>query len=177
LNSADCTGLTTAAPPGPWFRASHRHVRCDPSDRERRSHSQAPEGAINSAGVLFLTLGDEAGPNNMLNGEVWKFDPSTLAWTNITPPGALSTGGQGGFVGIDVDAQQPNTVVTSTFDRWGPIDTVYLSRDAGATWKDLGALVKGDTDGATGWFPFSVTAKSPWLAWGASRNSAGGCLH
>jgi oligoxyloglucan reducing-end-specific cellobiohydrolase len=125
------------------------------------------KGAINSAGVLFLTLGDEAGPNNMLNGEVWKFDPSTLAWTNITPPGALSTGGQGGFVGIDVDAQQPNTVVTSTFDRWGPIDTVYLSRDAGATWKDLGALVKGDTDGATGWFPFSVTAKSPWLAWGA----------
>jgi len=128
------------------------------------------KAVINSKGILYLTIGDEAGPNNMLNGEVWKLDLNTGTWTNITPPGAINfacSGCQGGFVGVDVDAQQPNTVVTSTFDRWGPIDTIYLSRDAGATWKDLGALVQGDTDHATGFFPFSVITKSPWLAWGA----------
>jgi oligoxyloglucan reducing-end-specific cellobiohydrolase len=111
---------------------------------------------INLNGILYLTLGDQAGPNNMLNGEVWKLDTNTAAWTNITPAGAIP-GTQGGFIGIDVDAQQPNTVVTATFDRWGPIDTIYLSRDAGATWKDLGWLAN--------YQPSSI-AKSPWLAWG-----------
>src|ERR1035437_34655 len=111
---------------------------------------------INQNGILYLTLGDQAGPNSMLNGEVWKLDTSTGTWTNITPAGAVSGSG-GGFIGIDVDAQQPNTVVTATFDRWGPIDTVYLSRDAGPTWKDLGLLAN---------FPPSSIARSPWLAWG-----------
>ena len=114
------------------------------------------KAVINRNGILYLTLGDQAGPNNMLNGEVWKLDTNTATWTNITPAGAIP-GTQGGFIGIDVDAQQPNTVVTATFDRWGPIDTIYLSRDAGATWKDLGWLAN--------YQPSSI-AKSPWLAWG-----------
>ncbi len=126
------------------------------------------KAVINSKGILYLTVGDQAGPNSMLNGEVWKLDMKSGEWTNITPPGAIATtvsGAQGGFIGIDVDPRQPDTVVTSTFDRWGPIDTIYLSRDAGATWKDLGALVQSDS-GVQYYFPFSVTAKSPWLAWG-----------
>jgi oligoxyloglucan reducing-end-specific cellobiohydrolase len=114
------------------------------------------KAVINQNGVLFVTLGDQPGPNNMLNGEVWKLDTASGTWTNITPAGAVS-GSQGGFIGIDVDAQQPNTVVTATFDRWGPIDTIYLSRDAGATWKDLGWLAN--------YRPSSI-ARSPWLAWG-----------
>jgi hypothetical protein len=114
------------------------------------------KAVINQNGILYVTLGDQPGPNNMQNGEVWKLDTSTGTWTNITPAGAVS-GKQGGFIGIDVDAQQPNTVVTATFDRWGPIDTVYLSRDAGATWKDLGWLAN--------YQPSSI-ARSPWLAWG-----------
>jgi oligoxyloglucan reducing-end-specific cellobiohydrolase len=114
------------------------------------------KAVINQNGILFVTLGDQPGPNNMQNGEVWKLDTATGTWTNITPAGAVS-GSQGGFIGIDVDAQQPNTVVTATFDRWGPIDTIYLSRDAGATWKDLGWLAN--------YQPSSI-ARSPWLAWG-----------
>jgi oligoxyloglucan reducing-end-specific cellobiohydrolase len=111
---------------------------------------------INQNGILYLTLGDQAGPNNMLNGEVWKLDTTTGTWTNVTPAGAIP-GTQGGFIGIDVDPQKPDTVVTATFDRWGPIDTIYLSRDAGATWKDLGWLAS---------YRPSTIAKSPWLAWG-----------
>jgi len=114
------------------------------------------KAVINQNGMLYVTLGDQPGPNNMQNGEVWKLDTATGTWTNITPAGAVS-GSQGGFIGIDVDAQQPNTVVTATFDRWGPIDTIYLSRDAGATWKDLGWLAN--------YRPSSI-ARSPWLAWG-----------
>ena len=118
------------------------------------------KAAINSKGILYLTIGDQAGPNVMLNGEVWKYDTNAQSWTDITPPGALtvSTGGRGGFVGIDVDAQKPDTVVVATFDRWEPIDTIYLSRDAGATWKDLGWLAK---------YTVNSIAKSPWLNWGA----------
>jgi oligoxyloglucan reducing-end-specific cellobiohydrolase len=118
------------------------------------------KAVINSKDVLYLTLGDQAGPNNMYNGEVWKFDTNTSVWTNITPPGAFSytnTGATGGFIGIDVDAQQPDTVVVATFCRWGPTDTVYLSRDAGATWNDLGWLAN--------YAPSSI-AKSPWLSFG-----------
>ena len=114
------------------------------------------KAVINQNGVLYVTLGDQPGPNNMLNGEVWKLDTTTGTWTNITPTRAVP-GTQGGFIGIDVDAQQPNTVVTATFDRWGPIDTIYLSRDAGATWKDLGWLAN--------YQPSSI-ARSAWLAWG-----------
>jgi len=117
------------------------------------------KAAIDSEGILYLTIGDQAGPNNMQNGEVWKYDTKANHWTNITPPGALtvSAGGRGGFLGIDVDAQKPGTVVVATFDRWEPIDTVYLSRDAGATWKDLGWLAK---------YTVNSIAKSPWLSWG-----------
>ena len=114
------------------------------------------KAVINQNGILYVTLGDQPGPNNMLNGEVWKLDTATGTWTNITPARAVP-GTQGGFIGIDADAQQPNTVVAATFDRWGPIDTIYLSRDAGATWKDLGRLAN--------YQPSSI-ARSPWLAWG-----------
>jgi hypothetical protein len=121
------------------------------------------KAVINSKGILFLTVGDQAGPNNMLNGEVWKLDMNTGVWTDITPPGAIQastvSGAQGGFIGIDVDPEKPDTVVTATFDRWGPVDTIYLSRDAGTTWKDLGWLVNYV-------FPLSSIAKSPWLEWG-----------
>jgi hypothetical protein len=113
------------------------------------------KAVINKNGILYLTLGDQAGPNNMVNGEVWKLDTTTGTWTNITPAGAV----RGGFIGLDVDSQQPDTVVMATFDRWYPIDTIYLSRDAGATWKDLGWLAN--------YKPSSI-AKSPWLAWGGT---------
>ena len=41
------------------------------------------KAVINRNGILYLTLGDQAGPNNMVNGEVWKLDTTTGTWTNI----------------------------------------------------------------------------------------------
>ena len=142
--------LTPGQPSGKFAALSKRNP-----DATRKPQ----KAAIDSKGILYLTIGDQAGPNVMLNGEVWKYDTNAKIWTNITPPGALavSTGGRGGFIGIDVDTQKRDTVVVATFDRWEPVDTIYLSRDAGATWKDLGWLAK---------YTVNSIAKSPWLNWG-----------
>jgi photosystem II stability/assembly factor-like uncharacterized protein len=89
--------------------------------------------AFDRKGILYLTYADRLGPNGMTNGAVWKLDPTTGAWTDITPDAAPYFG----YGGLAVDARRPGTLIVSTMDRWSPHDELYRSRDGGATWTPL----------------------------------------
>lgn len=107
--------------------------------------------ALDQDGTLYLTYGDAPGPNSVGTGEVWKYDPHSGAWTNISPTGPNVA--QGGYSGLSVDTQHPGTVVVSTIDRWWPGDTVYRTSNGGQTWTDLNASDVHTADWA------------PWIYW------------
>jgi hypothetical protein len=109
-------------------------------------------GAFSADGTLYLSYTDRPGPNGVGNGAVWAFSPATNTWRNITPerPGAgdeqrdhandagAQHDAQGfGYGIVVVDPRHPQTLLTSTIDRWHPGDTIFRSADGGAHWQSL----------------------------------------
>lgn len=104
---------------------------------------------LDSNGVLYLSYTNVLGPSNITNGAVWKYEPGTGKWTNISPvvPG---TGGWDnfGYGGLAVDPQRPGTLLVATYDRWGVGDDIFRSTDGGITWKGLAAKATLDSSSA-----------------------------
>ena len=84
-------------------------------------HRAAQDGL----GNMFITFCDAPGPNGVSYGAVRKFNLTTLTSINVTPPT-----GQGGFGGVTVDRENPNTVAVSTIDCWWPQNYIYRSANA-----------------------------------------------
>ncbi len=90
------------------------------------------QGAMAADGSLILTYGDAPGPNGMSGGAVWKLDTRAGTWKDITP-----SHGSFGYAGLALDLAHPGTLMVSTMDRWSVGDTLFRSRDGGATWSDI----------------------------------------
>jgi oligoxyloglucan reducing-end-specific cellobiohydrolase len=146
------------------------------------THPPAPGRAVlNPDGNLYVTYGDLPGPNTMNYGLVEKFNPAMNEWTNITPP--LDTAGgqnspRGGFCGISQDPTRPGTIAVSTFNRWYPVDTIYLTHDGGNTWTDLGRTTSaagftGLNAGNYYFNPSVFSALAPWLTFGNTSTPRG----
>ncbi|SJZ75856.1 Por secretion system C-terminal sorting domain-containing protein [Chitinophaga eiseniae] len=100
--------------------------------------------ALAGNGTLYLTYANGAGPHAhwsqpepMDNGQIWKYNISTGAWTNITPSGFNRA-----FGGISVDPNNPNRIMASTINTymnqngaWG--DRMFLSTNGGSSWTDV----------------------------------------
>ncbi|SOD55771.1 hypothetical protein SAMN06296416_1087 [Pseudoxanthomonas wuyuanensis] len=95
--------------------------------------------ARGSDGTYYLSYADLPGPDKMSDGAVWKFVPTTGAWTDITPaPQSTDTEGDGfGWGAVTVDPQNPQVLLASTFTRYGPHDDIFRSTDGGASWQPL----------------------------------------
>jgi oligoxyloglucan reducing-end-specific cellobiohydrolase len=137
----------------------------------------APERAlINRDGDLYVNFNDLPGPNVINYGIVEKYNPSTKAWTNITPPpdSPFQSGPLGGFVGLSQDPTRAGTVAVSTMDRWYPVDTVYVTHDSGSTWINLGLITSSSGDdgppfGSYYFNPSVYTSTSPYLTFGGTN--------
>ena len=89
--------------------------------------------ALDRDGSLYLTYGNNPGPNEVTGGAVWKLDTRSGQWTEISPV-KPSDSDKFGYAGVSVDAQKPGTLVVSSLDRWARGDDVWRSTDGGKTW-------------------------------------------
>jgi len=100
---------------------------------------------IASDGNMYITYGQGAGPGGgvgaetMYDGQIWKFNTKTPAWTNITP---VIAGNTMAFGGISVDASNPLKIVATTINKymqqpWGWGDRIFVSTNGGTSWTDL----------------------------------------
>jgi len=96
--------------------------------------------AVASDGNLYIAYGTLPGPWRMPDGAVWKFDAKTAQWIDVTPE-KPEAGAKGfGYVGLSVDAHNPQVVIASSFDRWHSgrgNDDIFRSTDGGKTWKPI----------------------------------------
>ena len=101
--------------------------------------------ALSPTGILYICYGKESGPNTMTDGAVWKLDTASGAWTEITPE-KPSNAVPFGYASVALDPDHPDTLVVGTWNHWAPLDEIFRSRDAGATWQPiLGQAPSGTT--------------------------------
>ncbi|GAA1184782.1 hypothetical protein GCM10009654_47970 [Streptomyces hebeiensis] len=130
--------------------------------RPATAATRVPVRAAYDAGArgLYVTYANTPGPNNQTDGAVFRLDTATGAWTEVTP--LKPSGGDAfGYGGVAVDARVPGTVVVSTNNRWGPVDTLYRSTDGGRTWTSLKETAALDV------------RETPYLTWGGSAPKFG----
>ncbi len=131
----------------------------------------APQGLCVSHGVfgpdgnLYLSYGDQAGPDAMNGGGIWKYTPpfgsSVGKWKDITPQ--RPAGYKGGWAAVAVDPQAPGVLMASTIDQYSPVaDDLYRSVDGGDSWYSI------NTVGAN-----RDVSLSPWLLFGQTKAGAG----
>lgn len=101
------------------------------------------QAKLSPSGAIYILYGDQAGPNSMTIGQLWKFVPGSNwtsgVWTQITLPNQnLTINDSNGYGGIALDPSHAGYLLLSTLDQYWPTgDVVYYSTDDGATWRDV----------------------------------------
>ena len=103
--------------------------------------------AFDARGTLYISYGSAPGPNDEVDGAVWKYEPQQGTFANISPATPDKTD-HFGYGGLAVDAAHPGTLMVTTIDRWTKGDEIYRTVDGGKSWKALGPKAVRDDAGA-----------------------------
>jgi len=112
-----------------------------------------------SDGMLYLSYGKEPGPNVMTDGAIWKFNPKSGVWTDITPVKPARADQPFGYGAVAVDAKHPSIIMAATFAHWKPCDEIYRSTNGGMNWTPL--LSKAEWDHASA--PYTQSRRPHWI--------------
>jgi xyloglucan-specific exo-beta-1,4-glucanase len=130
-------GLYRSADAGrTWSPVPHQPTGLMPSHAE-----------FDASGALYLSYANGPGPSNLTDGAIYRYEPKTGTWTDITPLKPASVNEQFGYGAVAVDRSKPGTLLASTMDRWSAGE-VFRSTDGGKTWKPLMAEAQLDSGGA-----------------------------
>lgn len=99
----------------------------------------AVKAAIAKDGTLYVGYANGIGQSDALQGALWRFSPEGKGQA-VTPPDHQ----EGGILGVAVAASATGIIAISTLDRYRLGDTLWLSRDGGAHWTDLGPKSRRD---------------------------------
>lgn len=110
-------------------------------------------GEFGADGRLYLTFGDNLGPNGVTDGAVKVYDPSKGDWSDITPlkPGSETFG----YAGLSLDRHAPGVMVVSTLNRWGSGDEIFRSADYGRSWSPVSKRSHFHTEDTPWLLPFA----------------------
>lgn len=103
--------------------------------------------ALDKDGTLYVSYQLGVSPYAVQNGAVYRYDPRSETWTDITP---LKPSDQDrfGYGGVALDPRHPGTLLAATMDRWSKGAELFRSLDGGKTWKALMATAQLDAGGA-----------------------------
>lgn len=109
-----------------WTAVSGQPTQCRPT-----------HAALAQDGMMYITYGNNPGPAPMNSGAVWKFNTNNGKWTDITPDKPTMQR-QFGYAAVSVEAEHPQTIITSTYNRYkAGGEEIFRSKDAGKTWKPV----------------------------------------
>ena len=134
----------------------------------------AKQAAFDSAGTMYVTYSNWAGPYRGSMGDVWKYVPTTGVWTRINPGTLNNNCGMGspqywGYGGLGIDATHPGTIVVAAVNSWWPDGQMMRTTDGGATWKCIWDMTSYPT--TTLHYSLNLTS-APWLAHGYPQKNA-----
>jgi xyloglucan-specific exo-beta-1,4-glucanase len=121
-------------------------------------HLLPVKAELDEHGMLYIAYCNGIGPNGVTDGALYRLDTHKDVWTDISPeqgPARTQEGYlAGGYMGLSLDRQRPDTIIVATMNRWHPYDTLWRSTDAGTTWVDIKPQSTRDV------------SASPFLLWG-----------
>lgn len=103
----------------------------------------ATKGVFDAKGALWVGFSDGIGPSDAKTGAVWRYDRTGTA-RDVTPPSWRAAGAEGGFLGIAIAASRPGMAAVSTIDRYRSGDSLWVTRDDGRSWDDVGPRSRRD---------------------------------
>ena len=154
------------------------------------SSAPQPMKAVLANQTLYVTFADFPGPYGITAGVALKYDTQSQEWTDITPSSSNSSPPPyspqafpvGGYCGLSVSANDSNTLVLTSLSRDpGPaLDSLYLSRDGGQTWKDVAQLSTPNASSVGGYWGHNYSEAAlangtavPWLNFDWSQGWGG----
>lgn len=103
----------------------------------------AAKAAIDTRGVLWVGYASGIGPSDARTGAVWRYGRDG-AGRDVTPASWRAQGSEGGFLGVAVARSAPGTVAVTTIDRYRAGDSLWITRDDGASWEDVQSRSRRD---------------------------------